>query len=137
MSRILPGQGIFARSITLVIFEIILFAGITPLLWIFGTSRSFAVAGAAVGLCTAGALLAIWINHVFCDPKYALVGLLLGMAANMGVPLLSGVTLHLCSKSLSQSGLLYYLAFFYLLTLTLKTCLILPDSDKIKRAKKI
>jgi hypothetical protein len=119
-------QTIFVRSISLMIFEICLFAVITPFLWYFGPAWSFVAAGAAVGVCSAGALLAIWINYFLCDPKYALTALLLGMAVNMGVPLAFAVAVQLLGGPLSQAGFLYYLVFFYLLTLGVKTILCLP-----------
>jgi hypothetical protein len=128
MMQTLRKQGIFARSLVLVIFEIILFAGITPFLWIFGTQWSFAAAAVAAGLCTAGALAAFWLHHVFSDPKLALMALLFGMMLNMGVPLAFGLAIHLYGGPLSESGFIYYLLYFYLLTLAMKTMLTLPIS---------
>lgn len=54
MWQTLRKQSIFIRSVALVIFEILLFAGITPFLWILGSTWSFAAAGAAAGLCMTG-----------------------------------------------------------------------------------
>jgi hypothetical protein len=128
MWQTLRKQSIFVRSEVLVIFEIFLFAAITPFLWIFGSVWSFAAVGVAAGLCTVGALLGLWIHYIFCDPKLALTALLLGMAVNMGVPLAFGVVIHLHGGPLSESGFLYYLLFFYLLTLAMKTMMTLPLS---------
>ncbi|MGD0383247.1 MAG: hypothetical protein ABSA77_07000 [Thermoguttaceae bacterium] len=130
MWQTLRKQSIFIRSLALVIFEILLFAAITPFLWIFGSPWSFTASGVAAGLCTVGALLGLWIHYVLCDPKLALTALLLGMAINMGVPLAFGVAIHLHGGPLSESGFLYYLLFFYLLTLAMKTMLTLPLSGK-------
>ena len=121
MWQTLRKQGIFVRSLALVIFEIILFAGITPFLLIFGSAWSIGAAGIASGLCTLGALSAIWIDYVFSDAKSAMIALLLGMTVNMGVPLAFGVAIHLHGGPLSESGFIYYLLFFYLLTLAMKT----------------
>jgi hypothetical protein len=126
MWQTLRKQGIFVRSLVLVIFEITLFAVITPFLWIFGSQWSFVAAAIAAGLCTAGALLAFWIYHFLSDPESALTALLLGMALNMGIPLLFGLGIHLNGGPLSESGFIYYLLFFYLLTLAMKTMLTLP-----------
>jgi len=126
MWQTLCKQSIFVRSLVLVIFEIFLFAGITPFLWIFGPAWSLIAAGTAAGLCMTGGLLALWIHHVFRDPKSALTALLLGMAANTGVPLALGLVIHLNCGPLSRSGFIYYLLFFYLLTLAMKTMLTLP-----------
>ena len=126
MWQTLRKQGIFIRVVALLIFEILLFAVITPFLWFFGSAWSLVAAGVAAGLCTAGAVLGLWIHHVFADPKLALTALLLGMAVNMGVPFAFGVAIHLGGGPLSESGFLYYLLFFYLLTLAIKTLLTLP-----------
>jgi len=126
MWQTLRKQGIFIRVVALLIFEILLFAVITPFLWFFGSAWSLVAAGVAAGLCTAGAVLGLWIHHVFADPKLALTALLLGMLVNMGVPMAFGLAIHLNGGPLSESGFLYYLLFFYLLTLAMKTVLTLP-----------
>ena len=59
-------------------------------------------------------------------PNMALTALLLGMAVNMGIPLAFGLAIHLHGGPLSEIGFLYYLLFFYLLTLAMKTVLTLP-----------
>ena len=126
MWQTLRRQSIFIRSLSLLIFEILLLAVITPFLWIFGSAWSLVAAGVAAGLCTAGAVLGLWIHRVFGDPKLALTALLLGMSVNMGVPLAFGVAIHLHGGPLSESGFLYNLLFFYVLTLAMKTVLTLP-----------
>jgi hypothetical protein len=123
--RTLQKQGLLVRSFVLMIFEIFFFVGITPFLWIFGSVWSFAAAGTAAGLCTIGALLAIWI-HYLCEEKSALMGLMLSMGVNMGVPLVFGLLIHLYVGPLSESRFIYYLVYFYLLTLAIKTMLTLP-----------
>jgi hypothetical protein len=126
MWQTLRKQGIFIHTLILLIFELLLFAAITPFILIFSSAWSLVAAGVAAGLCMAGAVLGLWIHHVFTDPKFALTAMLLGMAVNMGVPLALGVAIHLGGGPLSQSGFLYYLLFFYLLTLAMKTMLTLP-----------
>lgn len=126
MWQTLRRQGIFIRSLVLVIFEILLLAAITPFLWVFGSAWSLIAAGVAAGLCTAGAVLGLWIHHVFSDPKQALTALLLSMSVNMGIPMACGLAIHLHGGPLSETGFLYYLLFFYLLTLAMKTVLTLP-----------
>jgi hypothetical protein len=126
MLQSLRGRGIFVRLFTLVIFEILLFAVITPFLWIYGSEWSFAAAGTAAGSCLAPAILSLCTVHVFRDPKFALTGLLLGTTINMFIPLAVGIVIQLRGGPLSLNGFLYYLVFFYLLTLAVKTVLILP-----------
>jgi hypothetical protein len=128
MWQTLRKQGIFTRSLALMIYEILLLAVITPFLWNLGSTCSFAAAGAAAGLCLSGSLLSLWIGYVFRDPRYVLTGVLLGMAINMFIPLAFGVMIHVYGGPLSQGGFLYYLVFFYLLTLAMKTMLTLPPA---------
>jgi hypothetical protein len=128
MWHALSRQNVFVRSAVLLTYEILLFAGITPFLWFFGKEHSISAAATAAGLCAAGAVLSLLINCVFRDPKYTLISILLGMAVNMGVPLAFGLAVHLHGGPLSKSGFLYYLAFFYLFTLAIKTVLTLPAS---------
>ena len=110
----------------LVGLEVILLAVMAPFLWYFGPSAGLAAAGVAAGVCTASALLSLWIHSIFHDPKSVLISTLLGMAVNMGVPLAFGVYIHLHGGALPESGFLYYLVFFYLMTLAMKTMLTLP-----------
>jgi hypothetical protein len=60
-------------------------------------------------------------------PWVALYGVLLGIAIQTGVPLVLAVVASLCSPALMDAGLIYYLMGFYLLALTAKTLLALPD----------
>jgi hypothetical protein len=123
MWNYLRKQGIFARSAALLIFEIAIFAGITPFLWMYGPARSIVAAGAAAGVCTGGALLAIWIDHFFSDQKFALSTLLIGMSINMGIPLALALAVQFQDGPMRQAGFIYYLLFFYLLTLSARTIL--------------
>jgi hypothetical protein len=131
MWQTLRKQSIFMRSFALVIFEILLFAVITPFLLICGSAWSFAAAGAAGGMCLTGSILSLWIAYTLREPRFALTGLLLGMAANMFIPLGFGIMIHLHGGPLSHGGFLYYLVFFYLSTLALKTLMALPDSRQM------
>jgi hypothetical protein len=130
MWRTLRKQGSFIRSLSLVVFEALLLAVATPFLLIYGTAWSVAAAGVAGGLCLAGAILSLWIAYTLREPRFALTGLLLGMAANMFIPLAFGVMIHISGGTLSQSGFIYYLIFFYLATLAAKTMLILPPATQ-------
>ena len=124
----LRNQSIFIRWFALLLFDILLFVVITPFLWILGSAWNVCAAGAAAGACLAGSLSSLWIGCAFRDPKFALTGLLLGMAANIFIPLVFGILIHLGGGPLSQSGFLYYLVFFYLMTLAAKTMLTLPPA---------
>lgn len=57
----------------------------------------------------------------------ALYGVLLGIGIQTGLPLVLAMVAALCSPALMDAGLIYYLMGFYLLALTTKTLLALPD----------
>jgi hypothetical protein len=128
----LPRLRIAVQVTILLIFEICLFAGITPFLWFYGSSWSFAAAGTAAGLCTISALLSFCVHFIYKDTKISLTPLLLGMAFNMGIPLIFGTIIHLRGGPLSTSGFIYYLVLFYIMTLALKTFLTLPQTEQTK-----
>lgn len=75
-------------------------------------------------VCASGALA---IADRCRGPWLALYGVLLGVAVQTGVPLVVAVIASLCLPALIGAGLIYYLMGFYLLALTTKTLLALPD----------
>ena len=87
----------------------------------------------AAGVCLLGALVALVIAHGLRAPRYALYGLLLGMAARMGIPLGCGLAFHLRGGALVDAGLLYYLLVFYPVTLGVETALSLPGDGPAAR----
>jgi hypothetical protein len=127
MWKVFRRQSIFIRSLLLAMYEALLFIVAAPFAWISGAAWGLAAAAVAVGLCLAGGLLSLLTVHALRDPSRALTGLLLGTAANICVPLVFGVMIHLGGGPLSQSGFIYYLIFFYLATLAAKTMLTLPS----------
>lgn len=123
----LPRSNFFVKAVALAAFELILYAIMAPFFLLFAPAAGFIAAGVAAGLCMASAILSLWVHHVFRDPKSASTGILLGMAVNLGIPFGFGIAIHLHGGLLSQAGFLYYLLFFYLLTLAFKTFLALPS----------
>ena len=92
--------------------------------------EGLAAAAAAAVFCLAGATIALVVSHLFRRPKQVLAGMLLGMAARMGIPLGFGLACHLHAGALAQAGLLYYLLVFYPVTLGIETVLSLPHGQK-------
>lgn len=82
--------------------------------------------GLAGGLCLAGALLALIAGHA-ASGQSPLPGLLIGMAARMGIPLLGGLVIFFCGGPLAEAGILYYLLIFYPVTLVAEISLSLPQ----------
>jgi len=85
--------------------------------------------GAAAAVCLLGAWVALAVAHWLRAPAHVLVGMLLGMAARMGIPLGFGVGCHLYGGALAEAGVLYYLLLFYPVTLGVETALSLPRTD--------
>jgi hypothetical protein len=73
-----------------------------------------------------GAAIALLLSHQLRGPRYALHGLLAGMAARMGIPLGFALACQLHGGLLADSGLIYYLLVFYPSTLAVETFLSLP-----------
>ena len=80
----------------------------------------------AAVVCLAGALLALLAQYNFRRSGDALLSLLVGMAARMGLPLAVGLALYVHGGPLAQAGLLYYFLVFYPVTLLVETALTLP-----------
>ena len=59
------------------------------------------------------------------------------MFARMGVPLICGLVLQLRGGMLAQAGVLFYLAAFYPVTLTLETALSLPSENGDDQGPKV
>ncbi len=84
-------------------------------------------------VCYAGAVLALGTNAILHQPEHALLALLLGMMARMGIPFGLGLAVHLQGGPLAKAGLLYYLLVFYPITLTTETILSLPPAKRSQR----
>lgn len=125
----LRSHSFFAQALILVVFEAILFAAAAPLALYLHPAAGIIAAVLAAGVCLASALLALWMHHLFPDPQSVLTSTLLGMAFNMVIPFAFGIGIHLHGGSLSAAGFLYYLLFFYLPTLAVKTILTVSRSQ--------
>lgn len=117
----------------LVLLVAVLYALVAPVAWYLGGLSGVWAASAAAGLCFAGAVLALLIAHLLRAPKHVLYGMLLGMAARMGIPLGSALAYHLRGGGVAEAGLLYYLLVFYPFTLGVETVLSLPKIDHSPR----
>jgi hypothetical protein len=130
----LSSRGLAARGALLAAVVLAEYALVGPLAGVLGGLPGVAAAAAAAGLCLAGAGLALVVSHAFCGrPKYALYGVLLGMALRMGIPLGLGLTCHILGMALARAGLLYYLLVFYPVTLGVETALSLPSREQSQR----
>lgn len=103
-----------------------LYVLVAPVAGLLSGWAGLAAAAAAAVFCLTGATLALVVSHLFRQPPRALAGMLLGMAARMGIPLGFGLACDLHGGALAQGGLLYYLLVFYPVTLGLETALSLP-----------
>ena len=131
-NRSLPARGTFLGLVVLG-----LYAMVAPVAGFCSGSAGLWAAAAAAVLCLAGAGLALVLSHALREPKRALYGMLLSMAARMGVPLAVGLPCHLHGGVLAQGGLLYYLLVFYLVTLGVETLLSLPRPEQARQRSKV
>jgi hypothetical protein len=105
------------------VLTVYVFAG--PIAGLRSGPAGLAACALAGGLCLAGALIALVAGHRL-GGRLPLPGLLAGMAARMGIPLLGGLTIFFCGGPLAEAGILYYLLVFYPVTLVAEIGLSLP-----------
>ncbi len=101
--------------------------------WLRGWT-GVAAALMAAGVCLLGATAALVASHVFRSPQQVLQGVLLGMAARMGLPLALAVIVLLVGGRLADAGFLFYLLVFYPVTLGVETAMSLPESQQLNRS---
>jgi hypothetical protein len=122
----LPTRSLIFRMGFLAVVTALLVAGIVPVgILARGADGASAVVAAAM-LCLLGTEMALILSHSFRIPQQVLWGVLLGMSARMGPPILAGIAVQTLCEPLARGGFLYYLLFFYLVTLAVETVLSLP-----------
>ncbi len=97
--------------------------GVYPVALEHGGANAVYASLVAALLCLAAGELALLVSEWLSGPDKALIALGASMAIRMGLPLFGGLLIHLQAGSLARAGLIYYLAGFYLLTLTAETLL--------------
>jgi hypothetical protein len=123
----LGSRGLAFRAILLGFAVLLAFTAVGPVAYCMGSWTGVAAAAVAGALCYAGAAMALFATYGLREPRYAMAALLIGMAFRMGVPLSLGAAIHFSGGSLAAAGVLYYLAAFYPVTLTVETVLSLPQ----------
>ena len=118
--------GLSVQATALGLIVILAGALAAPVAWGVGGRMGLAASGIAGGACLIGALVALAVGHLLRGPELALSGLLLGMIIRMGIPLALALACQLRGGPLSDAGVLYYLLWFYPLTLAAGTVLSLP-----------
>ena len=119
-------KSLLARIAVLTAIVALALAISLPPAWMIGGQFAMLAAMTAAAACLCGGVLALAISGLFRDPAQAFVGVLLGMFADMGVPLAVAVACHLGGGELSRSGVIFYLLIFFPITLAVKTVLSLP-----------
>jgi hypothetical protein len=126
----LRSQSIAVRATVLVVAVLLVFVVVGPFAVLFGGLVGLIASIVAAAVCLAGAMLALVIHGFLTGPESALAALVLGMATRMGLPLASGLAIHLHGGPLAEAGFLYYLVVFYPITLAVETLLSLPASQR-------
>jgi hypothetical protein len=112
----------------------VVLALVAPVAGVLDGVSGVAAAAVAAALCLAGAGVALPASRVASGPNGALVGVLLGTAARMAIPLGGGFVLQIRAEPLAEAGLLYYLLAFYPVTLALETWVSLPRTQAASRS---
>ena len=122
-------RSLATRSAALGLVVVVCYAAVGPVAILVGGTAGMGAAAAAAGFCLTGAMVALVASHLLSGPKYALYGMLAGMAARMGIPLSLGLVCHFHGGALAEAGLVYYLLVFYPVTLAVETALSLPIAE--------
>ena len=117
------------QSAVLALVVVVVFGLVAPVAGSLKGVAGLTAAAVAAALCLAGAGVALLASRLPRGPNGAMVGMLLGMTARMGIPLGVGFLFHIRGGPLAEAGLLYYLLAFYPITLALETWLSLPASQ--------
>ena len=126
MWKVLRNQSIFIRSLALLLFEILLFAVITPFLWILGSAWNVCAAGSGRRSVSGWFALVALDRLRFPRSKVRIDRLIAGHGGEhvhtIGVWRIDPSR----RRATFPKRVLYYLVFFYLMTLATKTMLTLP-----------
>jgi hypothetical protein len=123
-------KSLVAKLALLAAAEVAAFAVASPIVWIVGGPLGLLAAVIAAVACLAGGALALVISNLFRNPQQAYAGVLLGMFVGMGLPLAVGIACQIGGGSLAYAGVMFYLLYFFPITLTVKTVLSLPLASR-------
>jgi len=90
--------------------------------WSAGAAGAQA-ASVAAGICFVGTVSALAMTEMLSGPLRALYGVLLGMFARTGLPLVATMVIYFKVPALADAGLVVYLLVFYFFTLGIETVL--------------
>jgi hypothetical protein len=107
-----------------------LVAIVAPVAYSFGGVRGALDSVMAAVVCLCGATSGIMFRCLLTGPVLAVHGILLGMAARMGVPLAAALLYCFRPGALGNPQFLYYLLVFYMLTLAIDTVVALSGTDE-------
>jgi hypothetical protein len=124
--RNLQTKSVFLQGALVMGLEGLIYIALTPFIWRWGSETGFLAAALAAVICLIATFLSLCIHRRFQNPNSILIAVPLEMIVSMGIPLATGLGIHLHGGPLSQAGFIYYLLLFYMLTLALKTALTLP-----------
>lgn len=133
----LRNLSLLTRGFLLGLAVVLVYAVLAPVAVCCNGPAGLWAAAAAGAFCLGGAALALVASYLLCGPKYALHGLLVAMAARMGIPLSLGLACQLYGGVLAEAGLLYYLMVFYPVTLGVETALSLPQLRPCERGSRV
>jgi hypothetical protein len=122
-------RGLALRMAALWAVTLVVLGLAIPVAFRLGGWPSVAAASLAGTACLLGASLGLVASRLMPARELAFVAMLAGTLLRMGIPLGAGLLIHLQCRPLAEAGILYYLVFFYPVTLILGTALSLPHDE--------
>ena len=119
-------MNMLSRAAILIAISLVAYFFVLPFAWQAGGVETVVASGAALGLCLAGATLALVFSEVIGGYMAMHLAVYAGMLFRMFIPLFLGALFHFSNPMLAEGGLLYYLAGFYFVTLAAEIALTLP-----------
>ena len=120
-------------------------SGFVVVAWLFDamiTTRlaghsTWEVSALAAGVCWTGAMFSLVLLHVLRLRGSPVAGVLVGMLIRMTIPLAIAFLVTTQRGSLADAGLLGQLVVFYLVTLTIETCLSMALTKSVPEAASV
>ncbi len=104
--------------------------------WFLSGSEGLRCVLVASAVCVATGVIVVLIQERLKSPQWVLANVLVGFLFRMGVPLAFCLVVYWRGGPLVEAGFVFYLLFFYMVSLAVETVLSLPPSSALWPGRK-